>query len=864
MLKRKWMGFVAMVAWLVVPAMYSAARAADEPAQPYVVLVGIDQYADGQIKSRRHAEADAKAMYDVFASKDYLGVNPKNIKLLLGNPDSNRHSEPATRANILSALTWLEKTAHRDDLVVFAFFGNGAPQGDRACYFATDSTFVNRAKDAVASGDIENILDHLQSQRFVAFLDCNFLGFNAGKDSAPDPKLENFYREFLGNEDAKVNLPSRIVFLANSGLKPSLNLGEHGIFAQAVIEGLKGKADAEGYEPDGNITVSELAKFVRKEQHRLAVDNGTSDEEKGQLPVVLEGQTNDFIISHNPEAYPKAVRRLAKFDSMAQNQGLDRDLAEEGHHLLERMPKLEAKQALRKAYQKLADGGSDVAAFQTERKSILDATILSEKDASGYASMVLKAAKVVRQGYVKDITQATLIDYAIRGIFKHLGEKMPSALKDKLDGIKNMKDSDLRKLLFEVRQHLGKREDLANGKDITYSLHSMLGKLDKHTDYIDPDMLRQMENDIRGHFSGIGVQIRKNNTKDVLQVVTPIRGSPAYKAKIYANDLITTIIREVDGDGKRLETPEVIPTKGLTTEDAVKKILGKEGTKIKLKIEREGFDEPLEFNLIRGKVEVESVMGAKRNRDDSWNYVVDPENKICYVRLFQFSHNTHRDLENVMKKLAKVGIKGFILDLRFNPGGLLDSAVKISDMFIDDGMIVTIRPRNGPETSYMGQSNGSYTTFPMVCLVNGGSASASEIVSACLQDHGRAIIIGTRSYGKGSVQTIHPFETGGRLKLTTATFWRPSGRNLNRASTGGKDEDEWGVTPNEGFVLKLNKKELDDLSEHQREQEIIHGPGYKPSESQSNFHDRQLDLALDYLRAQIKTAKAGSSRKSGG
>src|SRR6185295_10506572 len=148
---------------------------------------------------------------------------------------------------------------------------------ERASYFATDSTFKNRGKDAVASGDIEHILDRMQSQRFVAFVDCNFLGFDAGKETSPDPNLANFYREFLGNDDAK-SAPSRAVFLANSGLKPSLNLGEHGIFAQALIEGLKGQADKDGYEADGNVTVGELAKFVRKEQHRLAMEKGGTDE----------------------------------------------------------------------------------------------------------------------------------------------------------------------------------------------------------------------------------------------------------------------------------------------------------------------------------------------------------------------------------------------------------------------------------------------------------------------------------------------------------------------------------------------------------------------------------------------------------
>src|SRR5262249_22506471 len=152
-------------------------------------------------------------------------------------------------------------------------------------------------------------------------------------------------------------------------------------------------------------------------------------------------------------------------------------------------------------------------------------------------------------------------------------------------------------------------------------------------------------------------------------------------------------------------------------------------------------------------------LGAKRNKDDSWDYWVDPEAKICYVRLTQFSDNTFRDLNEVLKKLSKSGIKGFILDLRFNPGGLLDSAVKISDLFIHDGVIVNDQRRKGPWESYVGKSDGSYLTFPMVCLVNGYSASGSEIVSACLQDHDRAIIMGTRSYGKGSVQTLNEFQT---------------------------------------------------------------------------------------------------------
>src|SRR5262249_22267040 len=187
-------------------------RAAEEgeTGKAFIVLVGIDNYKDEQIKSRKHAEADAKAIFDLFSGKEHLGLKGENIKLLLGSEDAKRGAQPATKENVLKALQWLEKNAGKNDLVVFGFFGNGAPVGDRAVYFTTDSTFKGRAKNALAAGEIEGALDKLKSQRFVALLDCNFLGFDAGKEHAPDPNLSSFYREFLGNEEAKTP-PSRVV-----------------------------------------------------------------------------------------------------------------------------------------------------------------------------------------------------------------------------------------------------------------------------------------------------------------------------------------------------------------------------------------------------------------------------------------------------------------------------------------------------------------------------------------------------------------------------------------------------------------------------------------------------------------------------
>lgn len=867
MIKRKW-----LMAWLLLaslllgtPALYAGDDAA-QPGQTYVVLVGINKYQDPQIKSRVHAEADAQALYDLFTSKEHLGVPLNHVKLLLGSADQKRHSEKATRANILDAVAWLEKNTKANDLVIFGYFGEGAPLGERAVYFALDSTVKNRAKDAVAGAELEGHLEKVASQRFLAVIDVNFLGFDPGKSPMPDFNYNSLLRDFLGSDDSRDTTPSRVVMLPNTGMKPSLDLAKHGILTQVILDGMRGRADAEGYEPDGNITVNELIKYVRKELPELAREHGKTDEEKGQTPVIIEAQANDFVVDYNPAAHARAENRLKEFKTIAADKKLPKDVVEEGTHLLTQMPKLEAQQALRKAYQQLADKKLDVTAFLDKRREIQEETKLSDSDARQFALTVQRGSMMVRDSFFKETNQGTMIEHAIEGLYKAVNEKLPSSLKEKLEGVKHMKDAELRQLLADARQQLGKREDLAKGKDVSYALNAMLTKIDKHTYYYDPDAARRLAQDTSGKFKGIGVQIRKNNVKDQLEVVTPLYGSPAYKAGLRAKDIITTIIREVDQHGKKLKEPEVLSTKGMTTDEAVKRILGEAGTPVKLIVEREGEKEPLEFNLIRGSVEVESVLGFKRDDKDKWNYVIDPANRICYVRLTQFSDSTARELETLMKKLSKVGIKGFVLDLRFNPGGLLDSAIKISDLFIDDGVIVTVRPRNRPEISYVGKSDGSYTAFPMVVLVNGGSASASEIVSACLQDHGRAIVVGSRSYGKGSVQEIRSFVTSagpGTLKLTTATYWRPSGRNINKGSTKGTDKDEWGVTPNPGYELKLSSKERDQLQEHLRDQEIIHPPGYVPSASLTDFRDRQLEMALEYLRGQIRTAAQGS-KKSGG
>lgn len=849
---------------LTLSVLLSTQAAEERDQQPYIVLVGINKYADPVIKPRPNAEADAQALYDLFTSKGHMGVSSDHVRLLLGTEDAKRKSETATHANILKAVQWAATQARRDDLVIIGFFGQGAPLGERSCYFATDSTFKDRGKNAVAAAEIEEKLKGLKSQRLCVFLDVNFKGFDLGnsKEPAPDANITNFYKEFLGKEENETNL-GRVVFLAHRGLNPSLELENHGLFANVLLEALKGGADKEGYEPDGLVTIDELTQHIDKELPPLVQKHGKTKEEKEQTPFVLGGRASHFALTHNPAVTPTVETRLAKLDKLAKDQTLSPELQDEGRNFLSRMPKLEAHRALRKDYQKLTDGKLAVVDFLSNRDRLLEGMKLNRSAARSFAGKVIECTQQVRESYIRDISQGQLVAWAVRGLYQRIDEKIPNDIKDRLESATELREAELRDLLTDVREKLGKREDLDKHKDIDHALQRMLHHLDPYTTYIDPETLSQFERDVRKNYSGVGIQIRKHAETDMLMVVTPIKNSPAHKAGVLAGDIITHIKRDVDSDGNALDKPEVTPTKGMPLGDAVKKVLGKPDTKVKLSIQREGESKPVEIEITRSTIELETVFGTKRKSDESWDYVVDRENQIAYIRLSSFAGNTSRDLTRVMADLVEnQGMKGLVLDLRFNPGGLLRAAVTISDMFMDDGAIVSVRPRVGREETYRGRHANSYLDFPMVVLVNGGSASASEIVSACLQDHQRAVIVGERSYGKGSVQNIQSFD-GGQLKLTTATFWRPSNKNLNKSSTAGKDDEDWGVIPDKGMTVKLSSNETEELAEHQRNIEIIPRRDLKPKEAKAPFKDKQLDKALDYLRNQIRTASQDGGKKAG-
>src|SRR5499425_467407 len=292
-------------------------------------------------------------------------------------------------------------------------------------------------------------------------------------------------------------------------------------------------------------------------------------------------------------------------------------------------------------------------------------------------------------------------------------------------------------------------------KDLIYNaIKGTLRGLDPHSSFLDPDSYKEMQVETSGSFGGLGIEITLKD--DVLTVVAPIEGTPAYRAGILSGDRIIKI--------------EGLSTKDMQLTDAVKRMRGKPGSKVTISIIREGWTEPKDFTIIREQIRVQSVKNAEL------------EPGIEYIRLRQFQEQTGNDIESALEKYSKgKKIQGLVLDLRNNPGGLLTSSVEVAEKFLDPGKLIVYTEGRVRNQNMRFQASGkhTYADFPIVVLVNQGSASASEIVAGALQDWGRAVVLGTQSFGKGSVQTIIPLSDGSGLRLTTAKYYTPKGRSIH-------------------------------------------------------------------------------------
>ena len=362
-------------------------------------------------------------------------------------------------------------------------------------------------------------------------------------------------------------------------------------------------------------------------------------------------------------------------------------------------------------------------------------------------------------------------------------------------------------------------EEVEPDKVIQGAIRGMLKTLDPHSSYMPPDVYREMQVETEGRFGGLGIEITMRD--DVLTVVSPIEGTPAFRAGIQPGDQII----KVDGES----------TKEMSLVDAVKKLRGPEGSAVTISIFRQGFTEPKDFTISRAVIQIKSVRWTKLQDD------------IGYVKLRSFHKTTEEELEEALQDLGEQHIKTLILDLRNNPGGLLEQAIAVSNVFLEGGKLIVYTKGRLPNQNMKGfsKSDGFHVAYPMAVIINGGSASASEIVAGSLQDLHRATIVGTQSFGKGSVQTIIPLSDGSGLRLTTAKYYTPGGGEIN-----GK-----GITPD--IVIEKPQETANQEGEQKalRSQRNIELPGNDISD------DPQLLKAVDFLKTQLQ--KDGKSVKAG-
>ena len=384
---------------------------------------------------------------------------------------------------------------------------------------------------------------------------------------------------------------------------------------------------------------------------------------------------------------------------------------------------------------------------------------------------------------------------------------------------------ELSNLFGEVmeRAKLNYVEEVSDKKLIESAINGMLTSLDPHSSYLDADSFNYMSEQTKGKFGGLGIEVTMDN--GLVKVVSPIDDTPAAKAGIKAGDYITNINGET--------------VVGMSLNDAVSKMRGKVGEKVKLSIRRVN-SKPIELTIKRQEIKIQSVKNEIK------------EDSIVYIRISSFTEDVDKSVSEAItkaKKKLKNKLLGIVIDVRNNPGGLLDQAVDVSDLFLEKGEIVSTRSRNEADTvKYMANEGDIAKGLPIVVIINEGSASASEILAGALQDHHRAIILGEKSFGKGSVQTVIPLRDYGAMRLTTARYYTPSGRSIQAKGI----EPDVEVKPAkieelESYALNISEADLNNALKN--DSDIDAGNEKKNGKSKEDLADYQLVRALDLVKA---------------
>ncbi|MCA9011577.1 MAG: S41 family peptidase [Planctomycetaceae bacterium] len=411
-----------------------------------------------------------------------------------------------------------------------------------------------------------------------------------------------------------------------------------------------------------------------------------------------------------------------------------------------------------------------------------------------------------------------------------------NAVEDKTAIDRTREDFELMRLFAEAYEQidLSYVGDVDRRDLVEAAIQGMATHLDPYSSYIAPRNVRQFDRFIDQEFGGIGIHV--NGTGGKLEILSVLPGTPAFRAGLKAGDEIV----EVDAKS----------TKGLTQAALTERLIGPSGRPVELGIVRAGSAATEHISVVRETIQIPTVVGMQRNPDQTWNYWLDAASKLGYLRITHFTKHTPEELQLVMETLTMSELKGVVVDLRSNPGGLLTAAIEISDMFLESGKIVSVKGRAVPERSWQAKPGNTFPAIPVAVLVNRYSASASEVLSAALQDNSRAVIIGERTFGKGSVQTVLRLESGkSLLKLTTANYYRPNGVNIHRTEDM-RPEDDWGVQPTDGHAHRMSKEQW--KSWHSARDAVDYGL----AAPEPAFEDPHLVDAIDWLTKEQATEPA--------
>jgi carboxyl-terminal processing protease len=483
--------------------------------------------------------------------------------------------------------------------------------------------------------------------------------------------------------------------------------------------------------------------------------------------------------------------------------------------------------------------------------------ILGLEDAGSLHQLEQSLTAVIEHFVERCITEPRpepMMRAAVRGLYQYARQEIPPPLVEMMKS-RRWTEQQQRDVLRWTVLWLNSGHALDVQGTVRAAAMAAIKAADPYGELIDPEYRCALP---RGEIrtADIGVRLASDGATGLLRVITPLPDSPARRAGLRLGDLIEQIILYPE-EKEAGSPPRSLSTKGMTPEDATRQLTGDIETEVGVVVKRAGVRGLRTIRVQRNFTRSEFIRGWQRRADDSWDCWIDRAHGIAYIHLLRLARDTTGRIDEEIGRLHAEGLRGMILDLRGNPGGLLREAVRLGEAFVGEKPIIRVDGREGTCEIHLG-SRAARHVFPLVCLIDRDTGSSAEIVAACLQDQGRAIIMGERSRGRCHIANVDDLDSSSwQMICTTCLLLRGDGRKLDSMYIAGRPADEWGVTPDQGFVLELPGREREELRQFFEDAEIIPDDVAEWRRIRSRFRDRQRDMALAYLREQIRRQSGG-------